>query len=104
MMRPCSYCSTRDFLCILSSESPHCERCFRVNRQCKLAPPDAEIERLHKEAKKLFERTKKARAKAVRLAKQRRTVLKRLRALSDRENQNILKLELDEIVDLEIDK
>jgi hypothetical protein len=104
VMRLCFYYFTRDFFCVFSSESPHCERCFRVNRQCELAPSDAEIERLHKEAKKLFNGVKKARAKAVRLAKQRRAVFKRFRALSDREDQNIFKLELDEMVDLETDK
>jgi hypothetical protein len=68
-MRPCSYYFTRDFFYIFSSESPHCKRCFRVNRQCKLIPSDIEIERLHKETKKLFNRTKETRAKAIRLVK-----------------------------------
>ena len=104
VIRPCSYCFTRGFLCVLSSEFPHCERCFRINRQCELAPFDAEIERLHKKAKKLFNGAKEARAKTIYLAKQRRAVLKRFRALSDREDQNIFKLELDEIVDLKTDK
>jgi hypothetical protein len=52
----------------------------------------------------LFDGAKKARAKTIRLVKQRRAVFKRFRALSDRENQNIFKLELDEMVDLETDK
>jgi hypothetical protein len=103
-MRPCSYYSTRDFLYILSPESPYYKRYFRVNRQYKLAPFDAEIERLYKKVKKLFNGAKKAYIKVVHLAKQRRIVLRRLRALSDREDQNILKLELDEMVDLETDK
>jgi hypothetical protein len=85
-MRPYSYCFTRDFLCILSSKFPHYKRCFRVNRQYKLVPPNAEIERLYKKVKKLFNGAKKARAKTIRLTKQRRAVFKRFRALSDREN------------------
>jgi hypothetical protein len=104
VIRPCSYYFIRNFLYIFSSESPYCERCFRVNRQYKLVPSDAKIERFHKKIKKLFDRAKKTRAKTIRLAKQRRAVFKRLRALNDREDQNIFKLELDEMVDLETDK
>jgi hypothetical protein len=104
IMRPCSYYFIRGFFYIFSSEFPHYKRCFRVNRQCELIPPDAEIERLHKKAKKLFDGVKEARVKIIRLAKQRRAVLKRFRALSDKEDQNILKLELDEMIDLEINK
>jgi hypothetical protein len=86
VMRLCSYYFTRGFFCVFSSESPYCERCFRVNRQYELVSFDAEIERLHKEVKKLFDGAKEARAKAVRLVKQRRVVFKRFRALSDRED------------------
>jgi hypothetical protein len=103
-MRSCSYCFTRDFFYVFSSKSPHYKRCFRVNRQCKLAPSDTEIERLHKKVKKLFNGAKETRFKIVRLIKQRRTVFKRFRVLSDREDQNIFKLELDEIIDLKINK
>lgn len=101
VMRPCAYCSTRGFLCVLGAESPHCERCYRANRQCELAPPDAEIERLLKQERKLFGEAKEAQAKAIRLSKQRRAILKRVRDLSEREDQNILELELDEMVELE---
>jgi hypothetical protein len=48
VIRPCAYCSTRGFLYILGAESPHYERYYRANRQCELAPPNAEIERLLK--------------------------------------------------------
>jgi hypothetical protein len=68
-MRPCFYYFIRDFLCVLSLESPYCERCFRVNRQYELVPSDAEIERLYKKIKKLFNGAKKARAKVIRLVK-----------------------------------
>jgi hypothetical protein len=75
-MRPYSYYTSREFLCVLNSESPHYKRYFRINRQCELAPPNTKIERLYKQSKKLFNKAKKAlnklkkaRAKAVRLAK-----------------------------------
>jgi hypothetical protein len=100
VMRPCTYCSIRGFLCVLGPELPHCEQCYRANRQCELAPPDAEIERLLKQERKLFGEAKETQAKAIRFNKQRRAILKRLRDLSDRENQNILELELDKMVEL----
>jgi len=104
VIRLCSYYFIRDFFYIFNSESPHYERYFRVNRQCKLILFDTEIERLYKKAKKLFNGAKETRAKTVRLTKQRRAVLKRLRALNDKENQNIFELELNEIIDLEINE
>jgi hypothetical protein len=100
VIRPCAYYSTRGFLYILRAESPHCERYYRANRQCELAPPDTEIERLLKQKRKLFGETKKAQAKAIRLSKQRRAILKRVRDLSERKDQNILKLELNKMVKL----
>jgi hypothetical protein len=58
-MRPYTYYSTRGFLYILGTESPYYERYYRANRQYELAPPDAEIERLLKQERKLFGETKK---------------------------------------------
>ena len=101
VMRAYTYCFTRGFLCVLGSELSYCERCYRANRQCELIPPDAEIERLLKQERKLFSEAKEAQVKAIRLNKQRRAVLKRVRELSERENQNILKLKLDKMVKLE---
>jgi hypothetical protein len=103
-MRPCFYYSIRGYLYVFSFKSAHYKRYFRVNRQCELAPSDAEIERFYKEAKKLFDGAKKARVKAVYLIKQRRIIFKRFRDLSDREDRNILELELNEMVDLKIDE
>jgi hypothetical protein len=68
-MRLCAYCFTRGFLCVLRAESPYYERYYRANRQYELAPPDAEIERLFKQDRKLFSEAKKAQAKAIRLSK-----------------------------------
>jgi hypothetical protein len=100
VMRPYAYYSSRGFLYVLGAESPHCERYYRANRQCELAPPDTEIERLLKQKRKLFGEAKKTQTKTIRLNKQRRAVLKRVRDLSERKNQNILKLELDKMVEL----
>jgi hypothetical protein len=80
------YYFTRDFFCVFSFEFSHYKRYFRINRQYKLVLFDTEIEYLHKKVKKLFDGVKKARIKIVRLAKQRRAVFKRFRALSDRED------------------
>jgi hypothetical protein len=86
IMRSYSYCSTRGYFCVLSSESAHYKRCFRVNRQYELAPSDTKIERLYKKVRKLFDEVKETRIKAVCLTKQRRAIFKRFRALSDRED------------------
>ena len=106
IMRPCRYCLSRGFLCVVSNESEHCEQCFRSHKQCDLAPADAEIERLSAQVKDLAARARAAhakavesQAKAVRLAKQRRLALKKLREASARDDQNILKLEIDKMLD-----
>jgi hypothetical protein len=59
VMRFYAYYSIRGFLCVLGAESPYCERYYRANRQCKLAPPNVEIERLFKQERKLFGEAKK---------------------------------------------
>jgi hypothetical protein len=48
VMRVYIYYFTRDFLYVLDSESLYCERYYRANRQCELAPSNVEIERLLK--------------------------------------------------------
>jgi hypothetical protein len=58
VMRPCTYCFIRDFLCVLGPELPYCEQCYRANCQCELALPDAEIERFLKQERKLFSEIK----------------------------------------------
>jgi hypothetical protein len=85
-MRFCAYYFTRGFLCVLGAESSYYERYYRANRQCELASLNAEIERLLKQERKLFGEAKKAQAKAIRLNKQRRAILKRVRDLNKREN------------------
>jgi hypothetical protein len=96
-MRPCSYCVSRDYLCVMSAASEHCEQCIRKHRHCELAPPaDGEFERLAAQERHLTEEALAAEAKAMRLRKQRRLVRKKLRDLGDKEMQNILDLEMEE--------
>jgi hypothetical protein len=83
----------------MSSESKHCEQCVRFNRQCDLASPYKEIERLYRQEKELFNKAQKTKTKAIRYSKQRRLIIKRLKKLGKREDQNILELEIDEMMD-----
>jgi hypothetical protein len=96
VMRPCSYCVSRDYLCVMSDKSEHCEQCVRKHRHCELAPPaDGVVERLTVQSLRLQEEALAAEAKAIRLRKQRRIVQKKLRDLGDKEMQNILKMEAE---------
>ena len=97
-MRPCQSCVSRGLLCVVSELSEHCEQCFRSKRSCELAPPDIEMERLLRQKKELFDKAMEAKAKATRFAKQHRLVVRKLRELDRREEQNILELEIDEIM------
>jgi hypothetical protein len=97
-MRPCDFCTSRGVLCIVSDESEHCAQCLRSNRQCELAPPYRELERLDKVEERLMKEIAEADAKSLRLRKQRRLVQKKRQALSAREDQNIRELEIDELL------
>jgi hypothetical protein len=69
-MRLCDFCTGREFLCVVSPESPHCKRCIRANRVCELAFPNAELDRLYKQDLKLREARAELTAKKTRLRKQ----------------------------------
>jgi hypothetical protein len=69
IMRPCRSCVSRDFLCVVSELSEHCEQCFRSKRSCELAFPDIEIERLLRQKKELFDKAMETKVKATRFAK-----------------------------------
>jgi hypothetical protein len=69
-MRPCDFCVGREYLYVVSSEFPHCERYIRANRTCELALPDAELDRLYKQDLKLREARAELAAKKARLRKQ----------------------------------
>jgi hypothetical protein len=65
-------------------------------RVCDLASPHAECQRLATESARLQNEALLAEAKAARLRRQRRALLKRLHALDAREKVNIEELEADE--------
>jgi tRNA(Ile)-lysidine synthase TilS/MesJ len=102
-MRACFFCRIYNFLYVITPESSYCERYFRSYLKCELAPPDAKAERLLKEEKRLASEITVAYAKTSRLRKQYRAVMKKLRDLGNREDRNILELELDKIVELKSD-
>jgi hypothetical protein len=104
-MRPCSACTRAGILCVTFSESESCEQCVRFHRSYELAWPAAEIERLHKADDELLSKMAEIRRKAqeadaalFRLRKQRRALQKRLRSIGDRELENILNLEINELL------
>jgi hypothetical protein len=69
VIRAYTYYFTRGFFCVLGAESLYYERYYRANRQCELASPDTEIERLLKQERKLFSEIKEAQTKVIRLSK-----------------------------------
>ena len=99
-MRPCQFCLSRSLLCVIAKHSEHCEQCVRHHRLCELAPPSSsELERLSKQERKLFREASEAKAKAIRLSQQRRLLIKRMKEIGQREDQNILELEIDEMME-----
>jgi hypothetical protein len=86
-MRPCSSCTSRGVLCVVSPRDKRCEQCYRSRRQCDLASPWAEDGRLKKQEEELHEQALAAQAEALaaeakvaRLRKQARLVEKRRQA------------------------
>jgi hypothetical protein len=69
---------------------------MRNQRRCELAPPWDECERLVKQSEKLQTEALEAEAKAIRLRRQRRSVLKKLKEIDARERLNIEELEINE--------
>jgi hypothetical protein len=68
-MRPCQFCVFRNFLYVISDLSKYCEQYFRSKRFCELTPPNAEIKRLLRQKKELFDKAIKAKVKATRFIK-----------------------------------
>jgi hypothetical protein len=95
-MRPCSHCVAAHHFCVLSELSEKCEQCHRFGRPYDLAPPWSEVDRLLEKRDKLHEQAREAEVKALRLRKQARALLKKARALGDRESKNIEEIEADE--------
>jgi hypothetical protein len=94
-MRLCAHCVASSSLCVLLEVFEKCEQCHRFNRPCNLASPWAEVHRLLKQSDDLKEKMLKAEAKALRLRKQRRVILKKVRALGAREESNIEGLKMN---------
>jgi hypothetical protein len=94
-MRPCAHYLRSSLLCILSPHSEKCEQCYRFNRPCDLASSWSEVNRLLEKRDKLRKKRLAAEAKAIRLRKQERQLLKRVRALGDREEQNLAELKME---------
>ena len=97
-MRPCSSCTRLGVSCITSPAHESCEQCLRSSRVCDLAAPLAEMERIFKKAEKMQAEALEAEAKAHRLRKQRRALLKKMRELGAREERKIEELEVDEML------
>jgi hypothetical protein len=95
-MRPCALYTRLGVLCVTSTAHESCEQCLRSTRRCDLASPLAEVKRIFKKTEKLQAEALKAEAKAHRLRKQRRTLLKKIRELGARKERNIEKLKVDE--------
>jgi hypothetical protein len=95
-MRPYSACVSRDLTCLVTPELEHCIECYRSYRRCELASPIAEVDRLSEKEEKLRSERLALEVKVLRLRKQERMLRKKMRELGDREEQNILDLEMDE--------
>jgi hypothetical protein len=97
-MRACFFCRIYNFFYVIAPESSHCERYFRSYLECELASLNAKAERLFKKKERLVSEITVTYTKISRLRKQYRTVMKKLRDLSNRENRNIFKFEIDKIL------
>jgi hypothetical protein len=98
IMRVYSYYRIHNFFYVITPESSYCKRCFRSHLKCELTPFNAKAERLFKKEKRLTFEIITAYVKFTRLRKQYRIVIKKLRDLGSRENQNILKFKINEIM------
>jgi hypothetical protein len=97
-MRACSACVSSGAACIISPSDERCEQCCRHNRQCELASPWGEAERVLRKKEDIERQIIESEVKTLRLRKQKRLLQKKLRELGDREERNIQDLELDELM------
>jgi hypothetical protein len=95
-MRPYSYYTSSGSAYVLSELSEKYSQYHRFDRPYDLASSWPEVYRLLEQRDKLREQRIEAEAKAVRLRKQKRQLLKKTRALGDRESKVIKELEADE--------
>jgi hypothetical protein len=85
VMRSCRFCISRDFFYVISNLSKYCEQCFRSKRFCELASPDAEIERLLRQKRKLFDKAMEIKIKVTRFIKQHKLIIQKFREFDRRE-------------------
>src|SRR5450432_156415 len=95
-MRPYSACVSRGLICSVTSKLEYYVKCYRSHRRYELASPIAEVDRLGEKEEKLRSERLALEAKVLRLRKQERMLRKKMRELGNREEQNILDLEMDE--------
>jgi hypothetical protein len=88
-IRPYSSYASRGLTCSITDAFDFCVECYRSHRRCELASPMAEVKRLASQKAKLEEQILEAKAKALRLRRQKRVIQKKMRSLGDREKQNI---------------
>jgi hypothetical protein len=93
VIRPYSYYISVYTDYIFSDLSAKYKQYYRFNRFYDLAPLWGEIKRLTNKEEKLRSEARALEAKVFRFRKQARALRKKMRELSDRENQNILDLE-----------
>jgi hypothetical protein len=104
-MRPCQSCVRVGILYVLSSESEYCKQYIRFARSYKLAISYVELDRLYRQKREFFAKATETKTKISELLvktnrynKQRRLTFKRIKEFSRREDQNILKLEINEMI------
>jgi hypothetical protein len=95
-IRPYAFYTRLGILYITSAAYKFCEQCLRSTRSCDLTSPLAEVKRIFKKTEKLQAEALEAEAKAYRLRKQRRMLLKKMRELGARKEKNIENLEINE--------
>ena len=93
IMRFCQFCLSHDVICRVNREHLKCESCYRNNRKYDLIFDYHEMNKIIKKIDRLNDEILKTRFKLVKLKKQRKYWLSRLRDLSDAKSRNILKIE-----------
>jgi hypothetical protein len=83
VMRACFFYRVYNFFCVIAPESFYYERYFRSNLKCELASLNAKAERLLKKKERLASEIAAIYAKTIRLRKQYRAVIKKLRNLDN---------------------
>jgi hypothetical protein len=75
IIRLCRFCISRNLLYIIFNLSEHCEQYFRNKRFYELTLPNAEMERLLRQKRELFDKIIKVKTKITRFIKQHRLII-----------------------------